>query len=98
METMIQYRYEAYNDTWVCEHVDKGTLVTMSGKYVRDIAEKMVLPDMTTFRMLVAELLLTMFEHTDNPMDEYVLTKSFNADNMQRVMVGLSAEPFKGVM
>lgn len=98
METMIQYRYEPYNDSWICEHVDKGTLVTMSGKYVRNISDRTMLTEMSTFRMLVGELLLTMFEHSDNPMDEYVLTKSFNADNMQRVMVGLSAEPFKGVM
>lgn len=98
METMIQYRYDAKNDEWVCEHVEKGVLLTMSGRYVRENAINIVHNEPNMFRLLVAELLLTMFEHTDDAMSIYVLTRAFNADNMQRVMVGLSHDAFEGVI
>ena len=89
METLVQYRYDALKDEWVCEHVRKGVLVTMSGAYVREMSENTPFPEAVMFRVLVSDLLMLLFEHSDNPMDMHVLTRAFNADNMSRVMNGL---------
>ena len=92
MEVSIQYRYDLKYDEWIAEHTRKGVLCTMSGKYVRENMERLGLSQGVTFRLLVAELLLVLFEYDDNPMSDYVLTRAFKADSMERVISGLHDE------